>query len=170
MLVMHTQRVFAAIAVSAPFLVGAWRHHTAWRAAPDACSLLTEAEVSAAIESKSLPGRRVIPNNPAFCIWSDSPTNTLSNRRVTLDILRPGAYDIGKSMSGSGTKIEPVTGIGEDAYYVLGNSSTSPFLYARKKGTDFGVRILNGLKFKAFTLEQEKTKEADLAKAIAAKL
>src|SRR5579872_4818329 len=111
---MDMQRIFAAVAVSAPLLVSARPHHTASRA-PDACSLLTQAEVSAAIEVQSLPGQRLIPNNLQFCIWSDSPTHAVSNRRVTLDVLRPGAYDMGKG--GGGATVTPAAGIGDDAYY-----------------------------------------------------
>jgi hypothetical protein len=48
--------------------------------------------------------------------------------------------------------------------------SDSPFLMVRKGGTVFNVRILNGLKLNAFTLEQEKAKEADLGKAAASRL
>jgi hypothetical protein len=154
----------------APLLVGAWHHRTGWRTAPDACSLLTPSDVSTAIESTSLPGKRLFPTNPAFCMWSDSPINAVTNRRVTLEILKPNAYDVAKG-SGNGTKVEPVAGIGDDAYYLESiKSSQPPYLYVRKGRTDFQVRILNGLNFKAFTLAQEKAKEADLAKAVAAKL
>jgi hypothetical protein len=89
---------------------------------------------------------------------------------VTLEILKPNAYDVAKS-SGNGTKVEPVAGIGDDAYYLESiKGSQPPYLYVRKGRTDFQVRILNGLNFKAFTLAQEEAKEADLAKAVAAKL
>jgi len=43
--------------------------------------------------------------------------------------------------------------------------SDSPLLIVRRGATVFNVRLLNGLKLNAFTLEQEKAKEADLAKA-----
>lgn len=156
---MHVQRVVVAAAVSAPLFVGAQR---------DACSLLTPAEVSAAIESTSLPGKRLLPSDTRHCIWSDSPTNAVSNRRVTLTILMPGAYDFGKGgVAGASVKIEAVSGVGDDAYYQLGGS---PRLTVRRGSTDFQVQILNGFNFKAFTLAQEKAKEVDLAKAVVAKL
>jgi hypothetical protein len=157
---MHMQCVIVAAAVSVPLWLGAQR---------DACSLLTPAEVSAAIESTSLPGKRLSPSDPRHCLWTDSPTITVSNRRVTLTILRPGAYDLGKGgVAGASVKIEPVSGIGDDAYYQL--SSGSPYLTVRKGGTDFQVQILNGMNFKVLTLAQEKAKEVDLAKAAVAKL
>jgi hypothetical protein len=40
----------------------------------------------------------------------------------------------------------------------------------RKGNAAFNVRILNGLKFKAFTRDEEKAKEAALAKAAAGRL
>jgi hypothetical protein len=54
--------------------------------------------------------------------------------------------------------------IGDEAYYELFKSESS-FLVVRKGSTAFNVRILNGLKLKPFTLDEKKTKAADLAKA-----
>ena len=77
------------------------------------------------------------------------------------------AFDMGKS--NKQIKIEPVRGIGDEAYYEI-FSSDSPLLVVRKGSSAFNVRILNGLKFKPFTLAEEKAKEADLAKAVVTKL
>ncbi|HSC30573.1 MAG TPA: hypothetical protein VLD17_02530 [Gemmatimonadaceae bacterium] len=66
--------------------------------------------------------------------------------------------------SGGAIKTAPASGVGDDAYYVL-YGSASPQLMVRKGSVQFGVRVLNGLKFKPFTLDQEKAKELTLAQA-----
>jgi hypothetical protein len=138
-------------------------------AEPDACALLTTDEASKALEVKSLAGKRLVASSPKVCIWSDDPNHGVSNRRVTVSVMTSAAFAIGKSGADKRVTIEPASGIGDEAYYELFKSD-SPFLVVRKGGTAFNVRILNGLKLKAFTLEQEKAKESDLAKAAASRL
>jgi hypothetical protein len=134
---------------------------------PIACSLLTEAQVNAALEVKSLPGKPPFPAAQKLCMWSDTPQASINNRRVTLSLMTTTAFDVGKSIKQ--IKIEPVSGIGDEAYYEVFRAD-SPLLVVRKGSSAFNVRILNGLKFKPFALGQVKAKEADLAKAAAAKL
>ena len=102
-------------------------------------------------------------------MWSDDPNHGVDHRRVTLSILPLAGFQFGKSGANKRITIEPVSGIGDEAYYELFKSE-SPFLVVRRGSTAFNVRILNGLKLKPFTLDEEKTKEADLAKAAASRL
>jgi hypothetical protein len=134
---------------------------------PSACSLLTEAQVNAALEIKTLPGKPPVPNFTKLCIWSDDPNGAISNRRVSLALTSRTAFDLPKG--NNRIKTEPVSGIGDEAYY-QSFGSDSPLLAVRKGGSAFTVRILNGLKLKPFTLAEEKAKEADLAKAAVTKL
>jgi hypothetical protein len=135
---------------------------------PDACALLTEADVSSALEIKSLPGKRLIASSPKACMWSDDPKAGLDHRRATAQYIAVAGFQFVKSRAGAIT-IESVSGIGDEAYYEIPKSD-SPFLAVRKGDIAIQVRILNGLKLKPFTLEQEKTKEAALAKAAIARL
>jgi hypothetical protein len=128
---------------------------------------LTQAQVSAALEVKTLPGKPPLPSAPKLCVWSDNPDGSIGNRRVTLSLISRAAFDIVKS--NPRIKIEPVSGIGDEAYYQAFGSD-SPLLVVRRGSSAFNVRILNGLKFKPFALAQVKAKEADLAKAALAKL
>jgi hypothetical protein len=164
--IMHIQRTLAAAAISATLFLGAWRRHPP---APDACSLLTTAEVSAVLEVASQPGKHLVESSPKACIWSSDAGTVASGRRVTLSILAAASFNIGKSAMTPRVTIVPVTGIGDEAYYEV-FTADSPFLVVRKGGTAFSIRILNGLKLKAFGLDQEKAKEADLAKAAAGRL
>ena len=173
---MNTHRVLvAALGLSA--LVGATpRHYAAVptrvplgsTGAPDACALLSTSDVSTALEVASLPGRHAFGNSPLACIWSDDTTGSFGNRRVTLTIMSMQAYTMGKSNPVIITEAAP--GIGDDAFYELFKGKESPFLCVKVGGSAFQVRVLNGLKLKPFTLEQEKAKEAALAKAAVGRL
>ena len=134
---------------------------------PVACSLLTEAQVDAALEIKSLPGKPPVPTAPQLCMWSDDPKGGVNNRRLTLSLKTVAAFDMGKSITQ--LKLEPVSGIGDEAYYEV-FSADSPLLAVRKGSSAFTIRILNGLNFKPFAADEVKAKEADLAKAVVAKL
>jgi hypothetical protein len=134
---------------------------------PIACSLLTESQVNAALEVKSLPGKPPFPTAQKLCMWSDDPKGGINNRRVTLSLMTRAAFDVGRS--NKQLKIEPVSGIGDEAYYEV-FSSDAPLLVVRKGSSAFNIRILNGLKFKPFAVGQVKAKEGDLAKAAVAKL
>jgi hypothetical protein len=159
---MHSQQPLPVAAVAATLLLGPLAARQ-----PIACSLLTEVQVSAVLEVKSLPGKPPFPAAQKLCIWSDDPKGAVSNRRVTLSLMTRAAFDFGKS--NKQIKVEPVSGIGDEAYYEV-FSSDSPLLLVRKGSSAFNIRILNGLKFKPFAAGQVKAKEADLAKAAVAKL
>lgn len=170
MRLVHTSTLLAAF-----LLFGAEHRQSAAAAAalvlrpvePDACALLTDAEVSKVLEVKSLPGKRVVAESPKFCAWSDDPNGDIGHRRATAQFTSVAGFQFVKSRAGRIT-IEPASGIGDEAYYVIDKSSA--FLAVRKGKSAIQVRVLNGLKFKPFTLEQEKAKEADLAKAAVARL
>lgn len=179
---MNTQRRIISIAGCALFLVSmsairfvvADAHvAAAARTEPEACSLLSPADASAALEVKILPGKRITDSDPKGCIWWD-PGASDSSRRVALVLVSLESFHI----AGRGTfaTIEKVTGIGDEAFYeAYPNSSktlppSSPFLWVRKGNSAFSLRILTRLKPKPFTIEQEKAKEAVLAKKAAAKL
>jgi len=130
--------------------------------ATDACTLLTLQQVSAALEVTSQAGKHISPTITTSCIWSDDTAASVDHRRATLSIMRPQGFDMPRS-SGA-MKTAPAQGIGDDAYYLLFGSA-SPQLMVRKGGVQFSVRILNGFKFKPFTFDEEKAKEATLAQA-----
>ncbi|HEV8446235.1 MAG TPA: hypothetical protein VGQ44_05425 [Gemmatimonadaceae bacterium] len=132
---------------------------------PDACSLLTQDQVSAAIEAKSLPGE---PSGKGkACIWSDDPKHDVGHRRVTMSIGSLIGFNNGKSIPN--IKTEPVTGLGDDAYYMIYRAD-GPLLVVRKGNVVFTVRLLDGLKLKPIGEAQLKARELALAKDAVAKL
>lgn len=179
---MNMQRRIVSIAGSALFLasLSAMRFvvheahaSTATLTEPEACSLLSPADASAALEVKALPGKRITDADPKGCIWSD-PGASDSSRRVALVLVSLRAFQIANRPAVA--TIEKVAGIGDEAFYQsYPNSSktlppASPFLWVRKGNSAFTIRILTRLKPKPFTIEQEKAKEATLAKVAVAKL
>ncbi len=159
---MHHQHSFPLAALAVTLFLGPQAARQ-----PSACSLLTEAQVDAALEIKSLPGKPPVPSAHQLCRWSDDPNGSVDNRRLNLALMTIAAFDMGKS--NSQLKLEPVSGIGDEAFYEV-FASDSPVLVVRKGSSAFNLRILNGLKFKAFAVGEVKAKEAELAKAVVAKL
>jgi hypothetical protein len=138
---------------------------------PEACTLLTPADVSTAIEASSKAGKRITESSPKECIWSSDPAASDTSRRVALAIVSTRAFGFASRPAISTIKVEPIAGIGDEAFYQVYPNNASPFIWVRKGNTALSIRILTRLKpQKPFTLEQEKAKEAVLAKAAVAKL
>jgi hypothetical protein len=135
---------------------------------PDACSLLTEDQVSAAIEAKSQPGQHGGKSSTKTCIWSDDPNHGLDHRRVTLSFSTLTGFNVGKTVPR--TTAEPVAGLGDEAYYMIFQSHDAPTLVVRKGDSAFNIRLLNGLKAKALSEAEVKARELTLAKAAVGKL
>lgn len=163
----------AGCALAMRFVVADAHVPTATRTEPEACSLLSPADASAALEVKTLPGKRITDADPKGCIWWD-PGASDTSRRVALVLVSLRQFQIANRPAVA--TIEKVSGIGDEAFYQsYPNSSKtlppgSPFLWVRKGNSAFTIRILTRLKPKPFTIEQEKAKEATLAKVVVAKL
>src|SRR5262249_33732728 len=106
---------------------------------------------------------------PTGCIWSNDPKASDTSRKVALNTHTVRAFGFAKTPRET-IKIEPVSGIGDEAIYQLYPNDQSPFIWVRKGDNTSSIRILTRLKPKPFTIEQEKAKEAVLAKAALAKL
>jgi hypothetical protein len=135
----------------------------------DACTLLTAADASKALEVASHAGKRLVESSPRGCVWSNDPAASDSSRRVALVIHAPAAFQAAKHTVITTIKIEPVAGIDDEAFYQV-LPVASPFIWVQKGNTVLSIRILTRLKPKPFTIEQEKSKEAALARAAVAKL
>lgn len=85
-------------------------------ASGDACSLLTQAQVSAALGVPVEAGKHVVPNITQMCGWSAGSSPALS-KRVVLTLSTPEKFTRGKTPFQGITKV-PVSGISNDAYFV----------------------------------------------------
>ena len=90
-------------------------------AADEACALITQAQVSAALEVPVNHGTPIA--KPSSCQWAGK------GRIATLTITQPLAgkspidrFNAGKTSTMPGIIVEPVTGVGDDAFYVYFNT------------------------------------------------
>src|SRR5262249_44687151 len=104
------------------FVIGIGRFVAA--SATDACSLLTEARVSAVLGVSVGAGQHIAANNALLCGWSQAGSTTPSSKRVVLDILASiGSAKPVDRFNTSKTPVKgitktPVSGIGDDAFYI----------------------------------------------------
>jgi hypothetical protein len=137
----------------------------------EACSLLTAADASVALGASSVAGKRQMAADSAGCVWSDDPEARDSSRRLVLNLHSLSAYGIaGQPKMGMPIVIEPIAGIGDDAFYQMYPKDSPPFIWFKKGKTGVSIRIIIGTKPYPFTVALQKAKLAVLAKAAAAKL
>ena len=105
----------------------------------DACSLLTQAQVSAALGLTMDMGRRVVYNNPKMCAWAPPGGATANGPKVTLTLVTPDAFERSKT-PGNGATTTPVKGVGDEAFYITGAGTTTA-LSVKKGASTFQVRL-----------------------------
>lgn len=162
---MNSKLRFAA-ALGVLFAFAACNTRAVYAAPPaDPCSLLTPAQVSAALEvpaaGKSF-GSKV-------CMWVQTgvkPGSAL--RKVDLLILVMQGYNLAETTPNSRTSVTPVSGLGDDAYYFAMTSGQYMELRVKKGTVAFGIRVHRSAT--PFTTDQIKAKEKALAQDILAKL
>jgi hypothetical protein len=109
---------------------------------PDPCSLLTQAQVSAALGT-TVEAPQLVPAK--LCQWSTpkqpNPTNAKS---VVLTISTERAFGFAKTPVASGTKAVPASGVGDDAVYAVSvdaSGSSAAQLHVKKGSTYFVVHV-----------------------------
>ncbi|HKT34629.1 MAG TPA: hypothetical protein VJR03_07340 [Nitrospira sp.] len=133
-------------------------------AAEEACTLLTQAQVSAALEVQVGAGTPI--GRPSACQWSGN------GRTATLTITQPrggkspiDSFNAGKTSTMPGITIEPVTGVGDDAYYIYFSNTTRALGLVVKKGSSaFEIRIYG------FDIDKAKSFAKTLCQTVAGKI
>lgn len=152
--------VFGAVLI---FALGSSR--AAYAAPPtDACSLLTPAQVGAAL-GVNVGAGKPLPGNSKLCHWG-APVlmaKATTKKGVMLTLKDPMAFAYAKMPVGHGITKVPVSGIGDDAVY--GTTPGYPTVLTVKKGDVVFVVHVNG-----FPDDQIKAKEKALALDVLAKL
>lgn len=123
----------------------------------DACSLLTQAQVAAAVGTQVSAGAYVTPTFKATCTWT-APGKIVTLMTESVDTFQSGKTPISPIM-----QIVPAPGIGDDAYYVVEN--TIVMLFTKKGNNAFKTSIYS--KVPIFTLE---SMESALAQQVASEL
>jgi hypothetical protein len=109
----------------------------AFAARDDACTLLTAAEVGAALGAAAGPGEPILPTDHKVCTWRA----TNSQSWVTLMLQPPTAFDSGKNMAAFSKNIvvTPVGALGDGAYYLAVGDQVG--LIVKKGGVAFKVAV-----------------------------
>jgi hypothetical protein len=128
-------------------------------AAGEACTLLTQTQVSAALEVQVDAGTPI--GRPSACQW------TGKGRFATLTITQPLAgkspidrFNAGKTSKLPGIITEPVSGVGDEAFYVYFSNTTRAGLglVVKKGSSAFEIRVygfdIDKAKLVAKTLSQ----------------
>lgn len=165
---MKTNRI-AMATTGLLLLVSMTAAHTALAQKPiEACTLLSVGDVSKALEQSSQPGKRMVEASPDGCIWSADPAASDSSRKVALNTHTPRAFAIAKSSTNPAIKREPVSGLGDEAFYQIYPAPGEPFIWVLKGNTAISIRVM-GTKANRFSLEQDKSKLLALAKSAVGK-
>jgi hypothetical protein len=132
----------------------------------DACTLLTAAQIGAAIGAPVAAGEHVTPTFVKTCTWKPAGTSTV--KAVTLLLQTAAFYDGGKQMarqteaSVKGTSIKSA-GVGDDAYYF--STGDQPVLWVKKGSVALKVSV-----YATLPADKKEAMELTLAKEAVAKL
>ena len=134
-------------------------------AADEACTLITQSQVSAALEIQVNPGEPI--GRPSACQWAGK------GRFATLTIIQPrggkspvDSFNAGKASTMPGIITEPVSGVGDEAYYVYFNTKerSGLGLVVKKGSAAFEIRVYG------FELDKAKLVAKTLCQAVAGKI
>jgi hypothetical protein len=132
----------------------------------DACALLTAAQVSTALGVPVGPGKPILPNNTTLCTWLEQGAAEGTERNVAVSLLTVKSFEIGKTPLTGMTKT-PVSGLGDDAYFVESRSMTAA-LNVKKGDTCFQVRSRSNQKwFKTGKTPESEQKDQGVDRALA---
>src|SRR5579872_5048663 len=139
---------------------------TACAAPPnDACSLLTQEQVTAVLGVSVGAGVKVVPNSSALCGWDVPGEKSFNRKRVVLNIytqmgsLTPvQRFNNAKTPIAGITKV-PVTGVGDDAVFAVTPGFGTGLIF-RKGDAAFDLRVYG------FPNDQAEIKEKALAQDV----
>jgi hypothetical protein len=133
--------------------------------AGEACTLLTDAQVSSALGAPVEPGKPIA--SPTSCQWlGKGKYATLTANNTIAGKTALERFDTGKKSTMPGITVEPVSGVGDDAYYVYfsGTTRAGLGLVVKKGNSAFEVRVYG------FDLDKAKPIAKTLAQSAAGKL
>jgi hypothetical protein len=134
-------------------------------ASGEACTLITQIQVSAALEVPVGAGTPIA--SPSTCQWIGK------GRFATLTITQPlggkspvDRFNAGKTSTMPGITTEPISGVGDDAYYVYFSNTTRAGLglVVRKGSSAFEIRVYG------FDIDRAKSVAKTLCQTVAGKI
>ncbi|MFL6694180.1 MAG: hypothetical protein ACJ8GO_14620 [Ramlibacter sp.] len=135
----------------------------------DACTMLTQAEISTALGVPVAAGSHVTPTYVKTCVWSPAAAGS-AIKSVTVFLQSAAAYDSGKQQitaartaaGANGTSIKPAA-VGDDGYYFVAGDQVG--LLVKKGSVAFKVAV-----YAALPVDKKEAMELTLAKAVVTKL
>lgn len=119
---------------------------------PDACLLLSAAQVSTVLGVAVTEGEHIVPNSLTSCGWMGPGGASIGSKKMVLSVMSARSFETGKTPVKGVTKTV-VEGIGDEAYYI----AMPPFgtaLSVRKGGVFFQLRIAGFPSGQVRTLER----------------
>ncbi len=101
-------------------------------ASPDACGILTQAEMSALLGVAVAPGERIMPTETRFCTWHEEGNGQRRNAKISF--VSQQQYDAGKTPFPS-VVTTTEAGIGDEAYFSKPKGMVNSL--SVKKGSNF---------------------------------
>lgn len=132
----------------------------------DACTLVTDAQVSAAIRVAVGAGTHVTPTFVKTCTWT--PTASSSIRAATVNLQTAAFYDGAKQMATRtaaavpGAKVKPAN-VGDDGYFDVAGEVV--MLFFKKGSSSVKVAV-----YAKLPVDEIEAMELAIAKQVAAKL
>jgi hypothetical protein len=146
------------------FIVGAATAPLANATPPDdACSLLTQAQVSVALSVSVGAGSYQTPTFKKTCTWNATSDVKKGAKYVTLVLEGLDAYQAGKLAPVKTIVVTSISGIGDDAYYLAVSSNVG--LIVKKGDIAFKVAVYGDL-----PIEKKQAMEKTLAQQVVSKL
>lgn len=126
--------------------------------ATDACALLTPEQVGEAVGAKVGAGTYAAPGFTKTCTW------VTKGIIVTLMLEGTDAFQSGKTPPVPSVEVTPVSGVGDDAYYMT--VATNVSLFVKKGSSAFKATVYSS----TFSVDKKKAMEKTLAQQVVAKL
>jgi len=122
----------------------------------DACSLFTASQISRVLGVAVTEGQHPISSSLLLCSWAPAGGPHLGSKKLTVSLMTERAFEVGKTPV-QGVAKTPVSGVGDDAYYVTaGGRGTG--LSVKRGGTYVQIHV------GGFPTEKQKELEKALAR------
>jgi hypothetical protein len=128
----------------------------------DACALLTQDQVKAALGVPVGAGQRIVSTSPKLCGWNQAGSSGPSAKRVMTALITVDMFSHEKTPL-EGIKETQLSGVGDEAHYMT-TPGFGTGLSVKKGSFVFKVRVYG------FSLDQIEAKEKALALDVIAKL
>jgi hypothetical protein len=161
---MRTRLIFAIGVFAILLSVGATAPVAA--ADTDACTLVTQAQLSAALSVPMDAGKHTTPTYVKTCTWVPTGGATKSLKFVTLNLESANGFEGGKSLAMATKEVvmTPASGIGDDAYFaVFGGKIVN--LMVKKGSVSFKLAI-----YGASDIDKAMSMEKSIAQGVVSKL